>query len=345
MGVVYLARKVALNRPCALKMILAGAHAGQAAAARFRVEAEAVARLRHPGIVQIYHVGEADGLPFLELEYLPGGSLEKAIDGTPRPAAEAARLVEALARAIAEAHRQGIVHRDLKPANILLDAGGHPKVADFGLAKILDSEDGLTRTHLVLGSPSYMAPEQADGGCPRRRHDGRRLRPGRHPLRAADRPAAVPGGDGAGDPGAGQGHRAGPAVAAPAGPAARRRDDLPEVPGEGPSPAIRDGRGAGRGPAPLPGRRADPGAARIHPGAGLEVGPAAARRRGSRHRSPWPPSVLLLGGGLHYNAGSGITTHGSRPPPTRPGRPSSRRRPVPGPPSRSGTWRSRRSAS
>ena len=163
MGVVYLARKLALNRPCALKMILAGLHAGSAAAARFRTEAEAVARLRHPGIVQIYHVGEAGGLPFLELEYLPGGSLDRALDGTPRPAVEAARLVEALARAIAEAHGKGIVHRDLKPANILLDADGSPKIADFGLAKVLDSDSGLTRTQTVLGSPSYMAPEQAEG--------------------------------------------------------------------------------------------------------------------------------------------------------------------------------------
>ena len=163
MGVVYLARKVALNRLCALKMILTGAHAGSAALARFRAEAETIARLRHPDIVQIYHVGEADGLPYLELEYLPGGSLDQALDGSPRPAGEAARLVEMLARAIAEAHRQGIVHRDLKPANILLDADGRPKVADFGLAKILDSDDGLTRSRVVLGSPSYMAPEQAEG--------------------------------------------------------------------------------------------------------------------------------------------------------------------------------------
>ena len=163
MGVVYLARKVALNRPCALKMLLAGPHAGSAAAARFRTEAETVARLRHRGIVQIYHVGEAGGLPFLELEYLPGGSLDRALDGTPWPAAEAVRLVEALVVAIAEAHDKGIVHRDLKPANILLDADGSPTVADFGLAKILDSDSDLTRTQTVLGSPSYLAPEQAEG--------------------------------------------------------------------------------------------------------------------------------------------------------------------------------------
>jgi serine/threonine protein kinase len=163
MGVVYLARKIALGRLCALKMILAGAHAGSAALGRFRAEAAAIARLRHPDIVQIYHVGEADGLPYLELEYLPGGGLDQALDGSPRPTETAARLVEIMACAIAEAHRQGIVHRDLKPANILLDAAGRPKVADFGLAKILDSDDGLTKTRAVLGSPSYMAPEQADG--------------------------------------------------------------------------------------------------------------------------------------------------------------------------------------
>ena len=165
MGVVYLASKIALNRPCALKMILAGAHSSKSAAARFRIEAEAVARIHHPGIVQIYHVGEADGLPYLELEYLPGGSLEKTFDGTPYPAAEAARLVETMAHAIAEAHRQGIVHRDLKPANILMDANGQPKIADFGLAKIVDSEDLLTKTNSVIGSPSYMAPEQAAGNA------------------------------------------------------------------------------------------------------------------------------------------------------------------------------------
>jgi tetratricopeptide (TPR) repeat protein len=163
MGVVYLARKMALGRLCALKMILAGAHAGAAALARFQAEASAVARLRHPDIVQIYHVGEADGMPYLELEYLPGGGLDQALDGTPRPPESAAQLVEVMARAIAEAHRQGIVHRDLKPANILLDATGRPKVADFGLAKILGSDDGLTKSRAVLGSPSYMAPEQAEG--------------------------------------------------------------------------------------------------------------------------------------------------------------------------------------
>ncbi len=163
MGVVYLACKIALNRRCALKMILAGPHAGSVAAARFRAEAEAVARLQHPGIVQVYHVGEAGGLPFLELEYVSGGSLDRKLDGTPWIPAAAAKLVEALARAIAVAHRKGLIHRDLKPANILLEPDGSPKIADFGLAKNLEREAGLTRTQAILGSPSFMAPEQAEG--------------------------------------------------------------------------------------------------------------------------------------------------------------------------------------
>jgi WD40 repeat protein len=167
MGVVYLARKIALKRLCALKMILAGAHAGASAVARFRAEAAAIARLQHPDIVKIYNIGEADGLPFLELEYLPGGSLADTLDGTPRPVSAAVELVRALAGAIAEAHRRDIVHRDLKPANILLDEKGNPKVTDFGLAKMLDADSHLTRTRTVLGSPSYMAPEQADGDADR----------------------------------------------------------------------------------------------------------------------------------------------------------------------------------
>jgi WD40 repeat protein len=162
MGVVYRARQILLNRAVALKMILAGQHAGGEAAARFLAEAEAVAKLQHPNIVQIFHIDEHDGFPFFEMEFVGGGSLADRLDGTPRPAREAARLVETLARAMAEAHRRGVVHRDLKPGNILLTPEGVPKVADFGLAKLVDVESGLTRTDSVLGSPSYMAPEQAE---------------------------------------------------------------------------------------------------------------------------------------------------------------------------------------
>jgi serine/threonine-protein kinase len=163
MGVVYRARQAALDRVVALKMILAGAHAGEEERARFRAEAEAAARLQHPNIVQIHEVGEAHGRPFFSLELVEGGSLAARLTGAPWPIRDAARLVEALARAIHEAHRRGVVHRDLKPANVLLAADGTPKVTDFGLAKRLDADAGRTGSGAVLGTPSYMAPEQAAG--------------------------------------------------------------------------------------------------------------------------------------------------------------------------------------
>jgi WD40 repeat protein/tetratricopeptide (TPR) repeat protein len=163
MGVVYRARQVRLRRPCAVKMILAGDHADADSSLRFLAEAETIARLRHPNIVQIYSLGDHEGRPYFELEYVEGGSLAGRLDGTPWPPREAARLVEILARAMQEAHRLGIVHRDLKPANILLAADDLPKVSDFGLAKSLGVDSGLTRSESVLGTPSYMAPEQAEG--------------------------------------------------------------------------------------------------------------------------------------------------------------------------------------
>jgi WD40 repeat protein len=162
MGVVYEARQVGLNRTVALKMILAGGHASAADLDRFRTEAEAVARLLHPNIVQVYETGTHGGLPYFSLEFCPGGSLDRKLDGTPWEPAPAAALIETLARAIEHAHEHGIVHRDLKPGNILLSADGTPKVTDFGLAKRLDSTAGLTRTGVGFGTPSYMAPEQAD---------------------------------------------------------------------------------------------------------------------------------------------------------------------------------------
>ncbi len=137
MGVVYRARNIRLNRSCALKMILAGNYADAHAIARFRAEAEAVARLQHSNIVQIHYTGVAGGLPFFELEYIEGGSLDHRLDGKPWPPQRAAALTEALARGVAEAHRLGIVHRDLKPGNVLLGLDGTPKIADFGLAKSL----------------------------------------------------------------------------------------------------------------------------------------------------------------------------------------------------------------
>jgi WD40 repeat protein len=163
MGVVYKAHQLKLARLVALKMILAGGHAGPDDLTRFRAEAEAVARLSHPNIVQIFEVDDLAGLPYFSLEFCPGGSLDQKLKGTPLPPAQAATLVETLARAVHAAHLKGVVHRDLKPANVLLAEDGTPKITDFGLAKRL-GEAGRTATGAVLGTPSYMAPEQAAGG-------------------------------------------------------------------------------------------------------------------------------------------------------------------------------------
>ena len=163
MGVVYKARQINLNRLVALKMVLAGAHAGPVALARFRREAQAVASLQHPDIVQIHDVGQAGGLPYISLELIEGGSLAPRIDGRPQDIAQAAWTIRILARAIHAAHLQGIVHRDLKPANILLTADGRPKITDFGLAKRRGDDTHQTRTGAIVGTPDYMAPEQAGG--------------------------------------------------------------------------------------------------------------------------------------------------------------------------------------
>jgi serine/threonine-protein kinase len=164
MGVVYDARQIALKRRVALKMVTSGAHTGPAERTRFQIEAEAVAALQHPNIVQIYEVGEHDGIPYFSLEYVGGGSLEKKIKRQPMPPRDAAGLVQSLAVAMDYAHERGIVHRDLKPANVLMTADGLPKITDFGLAKRLgDSDSSQTQAGTILGTPSYMAPEQAEG--------------------------------------------------------------------------------------------------------------------------------------------------------------------------------------
>jgi len=162
MGVVYQARQIALDRVVALKMILSGGHARETDLARFRTEGEAIARLQHPNIVQIYEVGEQDGLPYFSLEFCNGGSLDRKLNGTPMTPMEGARLVETLAGAMQAAHDKEIIHRDLKPANVLLTEQGTPKITDFGLAKKLD-ETGHTASGAIMGTPSYMAPEQAGG--------------------------------------------------------------------------------------------------------------------------------------------------------------------------------------
>ena len=163
MGIVYKARQRCLNRLVALKMIIGGSQARLDHLARFRIEAEAEARLHHPNIMQIFEIGEVDGVPFVSLELLDGGDLDDRLAGTPQPCRPAAELVATLARAVQAAHQARIVHRDLKPTNVLFTADGVPKITDFGLAKRLESDSKQTETGQIMGSPSYMAPEQAGG--------------------------------------------------------------------------------------------------------------------------------------------------------------------------------------
>ncbi len=163
MGVVFRARHLRLGRLVALKMTLAGSYAGPHERERFRREAEAIAALRHANIVQVFDAGDWAGRPYFTMELIEGGSLAQRLAGTPQPARQAAALLATLAEAMHAAHQGGIVHRDLKPANILLAPDGTPKVTDFGLARRLEGGAGLTLSGVPLGTPSYMAPEQARG--------------------------------------------------------------------------------------------------------------------------------------------------------------------------------------
>ena len=315
MGVVYRARQVRLNRPCALKVILAGAHADPVAAVRFLARRRPSPSSSTPTSSRSTTSARPTACRSSSWSTSTGGSLDRRLDGTPWPARRAATLVEALARGVAEAHRLGIVHRDLKPGNILIAADGTPKIADFGLAKSLDVESGLTATESILGSPSYMAPEQAEGKA---KQVGPladvyalgailyELLAGRPPFRGTTvletleqvkTAEPVP-----------------PSRLVP-GAAARRRDDRAEVPAEGPGQAVRVGRGAGRGPAAVPGGPADPGAAGLLGRAAAPLGPPE-QARGRPAREPGRDAGRRPRR-QHVAVDPGRRQRGARPTPTR----------------------------
>ncbi len=233
MGVVYRARHRGLKRMVALKMILTGAMATYEERQRFFREVEMAANLDHPSIVPIYEVGEFEDRPYFCMRLVDGGSLSRQagrFGGDPRAAA---RLVSILARAVHYAHDRGFLHCDLKPANVLLDGQGRPYLTDFGLARRAGVESSLSISGAILGTPSYMAPEQATGVAQPARPGHGCLRTGRDPLRAAHRPAAVPLGDDHGDRRPGPRARPGPAPVDPPRDPPRAGQYLPEVPGEG----------------------------------------------------------------------------------------------------------------
>ncbi|MCU0880579.1 MAG: serine/threonine protein kinase [Pirellulaceae bacterium] len=163
MGVVYRARQLTLGREVAVKMILRGNLASNAERDRFAAEAQAAAKLDHPGIVPVYEVGEVQSRPYFSMKYVSGTTLAQRLADGPLPPREAASLLSSVARAIHFAHMRGVLHRDLKPSNILIDEAGEPHVTDFGLAKQIEAGETLTKTGAVLGTPAYMAPEQAAG--------------------------------------------------------------------------------------------------------------------------------------------------------------------------------------
>ena len=272
MGIVFKARQKRLNRVVALKTIRPSAlRPGHDAVQRFRIEAEAVARLDHPNIVPIFEMGEYRGYPFLSLKLIEGNDLDRHISRLRRDPTAIAELMVQVAGAVHYAHLRGILHRDLKPSNILVDRRGRPHVTDFGLAKCVEVDSGLTQSGLIIGTPSYMAPEQVSGlrGEVTTAADiyglgavlytllsGRPPVPGRFDLR--DAPAG---------PGAGTGA---PRRDRPRG-GSRPGGDLPEVPRERPGASLRLRRGGGRGPGTLARRRADRGPTGREGGAGLAV--------------------------------------------------------------------------
>ena len=280
MGVVYRARQMSLNRPVALKMILAGQLASDTEVRRFYTEAEAAANLDHPGIVPIYEVGQHEGQHFFSMGFVEGQSLAQRLADGPLPSREAAALMVKVAEAIEYAHQHGVIHRDLKPANILLDKNGNPRVTDFGLAKKVEGDSGLTGSGQIMGTPSYMPPEQAGG---QRGEVGPAadvyalgatlyaLVTGRPPFQAATAMDTVI-----------------QVVSDEPVPPRRLNASIPrdleticlKCLQKEPGKRYASAADLARGPAPLPGGRANPGAAGDGLGACRQVGAAAAGHRG-----------------------------------------------------------------
>ena len=274
MGVVFKAHQIALNRAVALKMIKSGGFASEGELLRFQNEAEAVAQLDHPHIVPILRGRPARRTAFFQHEADRGKRPRQAARRIRRRSPRAARLVAIIAEAVHHAHQRGILHRDLKPANILLDERGLPHVTDFGLAKRIKGDGDLTQSGAPVGTPSYMSPEQATGDRGLAFDGDRRLWPGHDPLRPAGGPGTVFRYDA--DRHARQGAHlfARASLAAQQPSAARPRDHLPQVPGEGAEPPLCQRAGTRRRPRPLVDRRPDPGAAGRSHDAGRDVVPA-----------------------------------------------------------------------
>ena len=229
MGVVYKARNTLLGRIVALKTITELEPARPNQSGRFLDEARAAARLQHANIITIHEVGEHQGRPYFVQEFVDGGDLKKQLVDKPMAVRRAAELVETVARAVHAAHSAGVVHRDLKSSNILMTADGVPKVADFGLAKLLGGDSGRTQSGQVVGTPSYMALTGREP-LKRCRSCRRRLRARSHSVRNLDGPPTVPGRFAARDPETRLLDRGSPTEAAPARHPARHRNDLPEMP-------------------------------------------------------------------------------------------------------------------